>query len=211
MRYLSSRDPARFSLIYFYLPFLRPEQCHLALRVGILVKNFLVLLVATSYLWRPYLQRVQVRLRIDVLALHSTTRSSMLVPAHLNFAVGISTHVSKEIGTAGRVPVTRPFAEVYTHLCLAHRLTPVYWPLLVLNSQSSILAQYILLLLTDYCTKGVCNPSDQRFAIEMGRQGLDEGRNISLYAVSKAMGFIPRNKLGHAFFRSVCTTTIVTM
>ena len=35
-------------------------QCHLALRVGILVKNFLVLLIATCYLWRPYLQRVQV-------------------------------------------------------------------------------------------------------------------------------------------------------
>lgn len=29
--------------------------------MGILIKNFLVLLVATSYLWRPYLQRVQVR------------------------------------------------------------------------------------------------------------------------------------------------------
>lgn len=36
-------------------------QCFLALRVGIMVKNFLVLLVATSYLWRPYLKRVQVR------------------------------------------------------------------------------------------------------------------------------------------------------
>ena len=35
-------------------------QCHLALRVSILIKNFLVLLVATCYLWRPYLQRVQV-------------------------------------------------------------------------------------------------------------------------------------------------------
>lgn len=35
-------------------------QCHLALRGGILVKNFLVLVVATRYLWRPYLQRVQV-------------------------------------------------------------------------------------------------------------------------------------------------------
>eukprot|EP00752_Nemacystus_decipiens_P002553 g2394.t1 len=102
-------------------------QCHLALRVGVLVKNFLVLLVATSYLWRPYLQRVQ----------------------------------------------------------------------------SSILAQYILLLLTDYCTKGYCNPGDQRFAIEMGRQGIQEGKNISLYAVSKAMGFIPRNKLGHSFFRQL--------
>eukprot|EP00903_Cladosiphon_okamuranus_P016946 g15621.t1 len=102
-------------------------QCHLALRVGILFKNFLVLLVATSYLWRPYLQRVQ----------------------------------------------------------------------------SSILAQYILLLLTDYCTKGYCNPGDQRFAIEMGRQGIQDGKNISLYAVSKAMGFIPRNKLGHSFFRQL--------
>ena len=69
--------------------------------------------------------------------------------------------------------------------------------------QSSILAQYILLLLTDYCTKGYCNPGDQRFAIEMGRQGIQEGKNISLYAVSKAMGFIPRNKLGHSFFRWV--------
>lgn len=67
--------------------------------------------------------------------------------------------------------------------------------------QSSILAQYILLLLTDYCTKGYCNPGDQKFAIEMGRQGIQEGKNISLYAVSKAMGFIPRNKLGHSFFR----------
>ncbi|CAN0047968.1 unnamed protein product, partial [Ectocarpus sp. 12 AP-2014] len=102
-------------------------ECHLALRVGILLKNYLVLLVATSYLWRPYLQRVQ----------------------------------------------------------------------------SSILAQYILLLLTDYCTKGYCNPGDQNFAIEMGRQGIKEGKNISLYAVSKAMGFIPRNKLGHTFFRQL--------
>lgn len=67
--------------------------------------------------------------------------------------------------------------------------------------QSSILAQYILLLLTDYCTTGTCNPSDQRFAIEMGRQDIKEEQNISLYAVSKAMGFIPRNKLGHVFFR----------
>lgn len=36
-------------------------QCYVAYRVGMLLKNFLVLLVATSYLWRPYLQRVQVR------------------------------------------------------------------------------------------------------------------------------------------------------
>lgn len=72
--------------------------------------------------------------------------------------------------------------------------------------QSSILAQYILLLLTDYCTKGYCNPGDQRFAIEMGRQGIQDGKNISLYAVSKAMGFIPRNKLGHSFFRCACVS-----
>eukprot|EP00903_Cladosiphon_okamuranus_P016945 g15620.t1 len=102
-------------------------KCFLAWRVGVLVKNFLVLLVATSYLWRPYLQRVQ----------------------------------------------------------------------------SSILAQYILLLLTDYATKGFYNPDDERFAVEMGRQGIKEEKNISLYAVSKAMGFIPRNKLGHAFFREL--------
>lgn len=67
-------------------------------------------------------------------------------------------------------------------------------------SQSNIIAQYILLLLVDYCTKGACNAEDQKFAMEMGRQGMDK-RNISLYAVSKAMGFIPRNKLGHSFFR----------
>ncbi|CAM9538462.1 unnamed protein product [Ectocarpus fasciculatus] len=102
-------------------------QCYVAYRVGILLKNFLVLLVATSYLWRPYLQRVQ----------------------------------------------------------------------------SSILAQYILLLLTDYATTGECNPDDQKFAIEMGRRGIKEEKNISLYAVSKAMGFIPRHKLGHAFFREL--------
>ena len=56
-------------------------------------------------------------------------------------------------------------------------------------------------MLTDYCTKGECNPDDQRFALEMGKQGIQD--SISLYAVSKAMGFIPRNKLGHRFFRSV--------
>lgn len=97
-------------------------------------------------------------------------------------------------------------------LCLRAQvvLTPspiILFPLpgagLCRGQQSSILAQYILLLLTDYCTKGYCNPSDQNFAIEMGRQGIKEGKNISLYAVSKAMGFIPRNKLGHAFFRYV--------
>ncbi|CAM9445900.1 unnamed protein product, partial [Ectocarpus sp. 13 AM-2016] len=102
-------------------------QCYVAYRVGMLLKNFLVLLVATSYLWRPYLQRVQ----------------------------------------------------------------------------SSILAQYILLLLTDYATTGECNPGDQKFAIEMGRRGIKEQEKISLYAVSKAMGFIPRHKLGHAFFREL--------
>ncbi|CAM9114135.1 unnamed protein product [Ectocarpus sp. 4 AP-2014] len=102
-------------------------QCYVAYRVGMLLKNFLVLLVATSYLWRPYLQRVQ----------------------------------------------------------------------------SSILAQYILLLLTDYATRGECNPDDQKFAIEMGRRGIKEQEKISLYAVSKAMGFIPRHKLGHAFFREL--------
>ncbi|CAB1096522.1 unnamed protein product [Ectocarpus sp. CCAP 1310/34] len=102
-------------------------QCYVAYRVGMLLKNFLVLLVATSYLWRPYLQRVQ----------------------------------------------------------------------------SSILAQYILLLLTDYAATGKCNPDDQKFAIEMGRRGIKEQEKISLYAVSKAMGFIPRHKLGHAFFREL--------
>ncbi|CAM9328231.1 unnamed protein product [Pylaiella littoralis] len=102
-------------------------ECLLALRVGILVKNFLVLMVATTYLWRPYLERVQ----------------------------------------------------------------------------SSILAQYILLLLTDFATKGEFDPEDERFAIEMERQGVKGGDNISLYAVSKAMGFIPRNKLGHSFFREL--------
>ena len=45
---------------FFHPPF-ACLQCFLALRVGIMAKNFLVLLVATSYLWRPYLQRVQVR------------------------------------------------------------------------------------------------------------------------------------------------------
>ncbi|CBJ26369.1 Small Conductance Mechanosensitive Ion channel [Ectocarpus siliculosus] len=69
--------------------------------------------------------------------------------------------------------------------------------------QSSILAQYILLLLTDYATTGECNPDDQKFAIEMGRRGIKEQEKISLYAVSKAMGFIPRHKLGHAFFREL--------
>ncbi|CAM9410579.1 unnamed protein product [Ectocarpus sp. 8 AP-2014] len=102
-------------------------QCYVAYRVGMLLKNFLVLLVATSYLWRPYLQRVQ----------------------------------------------------------------------------SSILAQYILLLLTDYATTGECDPDDQKFAMEMGRRGIKEQEKISLYAVSKAMGFIPRHKLGHAFFREL--------
>lgn len=65
------------------------------------------------------------------------------------------------------------------------------------------MAQYILLLLTDYATKGFYNPEDERFAVEIGRQGIKEEKNISLYAVSKAMGFIPRHKLGHAFFRCV--------
>ncbi|CAM9436554.1 unnamed protein product [Scytosiphon promiscuus] len=37
----------------------------------------------------------------------------------------------------------------------------------------------------------------------MGRQDIKEDQNISLYAVSKAMGFIPRNKLGHVFFREL--------
>lgn len=67
--------------------------------------------------------------------------------------------------------------------------------------QSSILAQYILLLLTDYCSKGYCDPEDQKFALEMSKRGFENRKNISLYAVSKAMGFIPRNKLGHAFFK----------
>ncbi|CAM9675064.1 unnamed protein product, partial [Choristocarpus tenellus] len=101
-------------------------ESYLAFRVGLLVKNFIVLYVATTYLWRPYLQRVK----------------------------------------------------------------------------SSILAQYLLLLLTDYCTKGTLNPDDERFAIQMGQQGT-QWRNVSLYAISKAMGFIPRNKLGHAFFKEI--------
>lgn len=36
-------------------------QCHVALQVGLFVKSFLVLIIATAYLWRPYLRRVQVR------------------------------------------------------------------------------------------------------------------------------------------------------
>lgn len=67
------------------------------------------------------------------------------------------------------------------------------------------MAQYILLLLTDYCTKGSCNPDDQNFAMEIERQGIQNKKNISLYAVSKAMGFIPRHKLGHSFFRYLVT------
>ena len=56
-------------------------------------------------------------------------------------------------------------------------------------------------MLTDYCTEGACNPDDEKFALEIGKKSIQD--NISLYAVSKAMGFIPRNKLGHSFFRSV--------
>jgi len=69
------------------------------------------------------------------------------------------------------------------------------------RKQSSILAQYILLLLTDYATKGEFDTEDENFALDVVRQGINDGNDISLYAVSKAMGYIPRNKLGHAFFR----------
>ena len=69
------------------------------------------------------------------------------------------------------------------------------------REQSSILAQYILLLLTDYSIKGACNPDDQNFALELVRQGSQNKKNMSLFAVSKAMGFIPRHKLEHSFFR----------
>ena len=63
-------------------------------------------------------------------------------------------------------------------------------------------------MLTDYCTKGACNPDDQQFALAMGKQGIQESKHISLYAVSKAMGFIPRNKLGHKFFRCVAESEL---
>lgn len=69
------------------------------------------------------------------------------------------------------------------------------------NEQSSILAQYILLLLTDYAFTGEFNAEDENFALDVERQGIKDENKISLYAVSKAMGYIPRHKLGHAFFR----------
>ena len=50
------------------------------------------------------------------------------------------------------------------------------------REQSSILAQYILLLLTDYSIKGACNPDDQNFALELVRQGSQNKKNMSLYA-----------------------------
>eukprot|EP00752_Nemacystus_decipiens_P006240 g5628.t1 len=102
-------------------------ECFLIYRLGVLLKRFVVVVVAMTYLRRPYLQRVQ----------------------------------------------------------------------------SSILAQCILLLLTDYATKGNFDPADQRFAMDIGRQGFKKGKNISFYAASKAMGYIARNKLRHPFFREL--------
>ncbi|CAM9235836.1 unnamed protein product, partial [Discosporangium mesarthrocarpum] len=63
--------------------------------------------------------------------------------------------------------------------------------------KSSILAQYILLLLTDWCIKGSFNSEDERFAIQMSRQGT-QWKNITLYALSKAMAFVPRNTMGQS-------------
>ena len=103
--------------------------------------------------------------------------------------------------------VSRPIVFAAPHpppLHARHKTRPPHHALD--GEQSSILAQYILLLLTDYSIKGACNNDDQKFALEMVRQGYENKKNMSLYAVSKAMGFIPRHKLGHSFFRyDTCT------
>jgi hypothetical protein len=103
--------------------------CILALLAGILIKNFLTLVIATRSLWRPYLRRVS----------------------------------------------------------------------------HNIFAQFVLLMLTDYCTKGTISRDDENFARQISDGNVRWG-NMSLYAVSKAMGFIPRNKLGHSFFKSLGDT-----
>ncbi|CAM9233874.1 unnamed protein product [Phaeothamnion confervicola] len=99
---------------------------YVAFRVGWLVKDFAVLIIATKYLWRPYLERVQ----------------------------------------------------------------------------TNIFAQYVLLMLTDYVTKGYIDRDDERFALQISNKGMRWDR-LSLYAVSKAIGFIPRHKLGHEFFKDL--------
>ncbi|CAM9828293.1 unnamed protein product, partial [Chrysoparadoxa australica] len=118
-------ETARQIEVYVYVK--RSIASFLAFRVGWLLRNFLVLLVATRYLWKPYLLRVR----------------------------------------------------------------------------SNIFAQYVMLILTDYTTKGFFKPEDEHFALQVCSQNTRWG-HLSLYAVSKAISFIPRNKLGHDFFVELC-------
>jgi hypothetical protein len=50
--------------------------------------------------------------------------------------------------------------------------------------RSSIFAQYALLILTDFCTKGYFSKDDEEFAIRISDGKLRWG-HLSLYAVSK--------------------------
>ncbi|CAM9235683.1 unnamed protein product [Discosporangium mesarthrocarpum] len=119
-------DWERESFNKFDQVFTNVLESYLAYRVGLLLKDVIVLVLATTYLWKPYLERVK----------------------------------------------------------------------------STILAQYIVLLLKDYCLKGSFNPDDEEFAIQMSKQG-SQLENLSLYAMSKAMDFLPRNKIGDLFIKEL--------
>jgi hypothetical protein len=82
--------------------------------------------------------------------------------------------------------------DIVTHTD-THTVTPMllidtYYQLpLALHRQrvrSSIFAQYALLILTDFCTKGYFSKDDEEFAIRISDGKLRWG-HLSLYAVSK--------------------------
>ncbi|KAG5177247.1 Mechanosensitive ion channel-domain-containing protein [Tribonema minus] len=65
--------------------------------------------------------------------------------------------------------------------------------------QANIFAQYVILILTDYSLGYVRNDQDQYIALQFS-ENQGNWDKMSMYAISRAMGFIPKNKLRHPVF-----------
>ncbi|KAG5185312.1 Mechanosensitive ion channel-domain-containing protein [Tribonema minus] len=91
------------------------------------------------------------------------------------------------------------FLRNFTLLLIAS--THLWLPYLE-RTQSSIFAQYVLLILTEYCSTGIINAEFEALASQIAAKTARWSK-LSLYAVYKSVSFVQHHKVGGSVFKEL--------
>eukprot|EP00953_Heterococcus_sp_UTEX-ZZ885_P000880 994-Heterococcus_DN1.PRE.2 len=143
--------------------------CALAGQIGLCVRNFIVLLIASTHLWLPYLERAQSSIFAQQLSCPASSTADATMQQYCaqraNELCTLVTHLK-------------------THTAL-HTVTTA--------ATAAPVQQYVLLMLTEYSSTGVINKEFQTLATQIATKTAMWDR-LSLYAVYKSVSFVQQHK-----------------